>query len=352
MEIAGIENDEDCLTGCPVCAEPYTETGHHVPKLLPCTHSVCLKCLGEKVFRHQDNTLDCPKCGMNHEFVCGIHFVPVNPYIICSVKKSRKQRCIGRLTELCGKHERELRFFCWESLCQRAICSLCVKGDHKNHDWDDLKQAEEKLYDKLGAKSDSLKNFIKVQKEMALEMEKENNAWTKSCEELVESDKKELIRKLNEIFDKLRGNINSQRLRVDACIQDTLRVLNDASQEIRGIENSTHQTTGHKYLIEKQGALDNLETQMKKALQEVYSLKCYEYTKQQNAQGILRRLCGNLLMKRFQSVAQSPTSDGGRTSEVSGSEGELAAKRRRRSAEVTSSTGTAATPSGPFLECE
>ena len=308
-----------------------------MPSLRRTLHSVCLKCLREKVFRHEDNTLDCPKCGMNHEFFCGICTVPVNPYIICSVKKSREQSCIGR-TEQCAEHDRELKFFCWDVPCQKAICSLCVKGEHRDHHWDDLEQAEEKLYEKLCTNSDSLKNFVNVQKETIMKMEEENSSWTKHCEKQVENERKTVIGKLNEMFDKLRAQISSQKIRVDGCIQETVCVLNDASQEITEIEDSTHETTGYRYIIEKQSTLDNLET-----LQEVYSLESYEYTKQYTKQQSghkMSRLVGNLMKKGFQSVTQSPTSEDSHRTAANGSERPSVAKRRRRSGETTTVTST------------
>ena len=32
---------------CQICLEDFEETGDHVPRILPCSHSLCEKCLKE-----------------------------------------------------------------------------------------------------------------------------------------------------------------------------------------------------------------------------------------------------------------------------------------------------------------
>ena len=34
-------DSEDDITNCPVCFEEYTEEGDHVPRILPCYHTIC-----------------------------------------------------------------------------------------------------------------------------------------------------------------------------------------------------------------------------------------------------------------------------------------------------------------------
>ncbi len=49
-----IEGELDCA----ICLQPYTD-----PKLLPCFHVFCAKCLERIVVRNQDgHMIACPKC--------------------------------------------------------------------------------------------------------------------------------------------------------------------------------------------------------------------------------------------------------------------------------------------------
>ncbi len=48
---------------CSVCTDDYQDTGTRIPKLLPCSHTVCLGCLGSMV---QGGQVTCPECRARH----------------------------------------------------------------------------------------------------------------------------------------------------------------------------------------------------------------------------------------------------------------------------------------------
>ena len=54
------------LTECPVCFDEYKD-----PKLLPCNHTLCLKCLESLQSKKQEGQrgwyLKCPICNTKHE---------------------------------------------------------------------------------------------------------------------------------------------------------------------------------------------------------------------------------------------------------------------------------------------
>ena len=56
-------DEGDDLTNCPVCLDEYTETGDHIPRILPCFHTLCEKCLEQLVLADR---LDCPECRLKH----------------------------------------------------------------------------------------------------------------------------------------------------------------------------------------------------------------------------------------------------------------------------------------------
>lgn len=47
---------------CGICTEVYDEDVH-VPKLLPCLHTFCIKCISTI---HKGNSLTCPLCNQMH----------------------------------------------------------------------------------------------------------------------------------------------------------------------------------------------------------------------------------------------------------------------------------------------
>ncbi len=51
------------MVECSVCFEPFARDGEKQPKLLPCTHTLCLWCVGQLV---NGTMLTCPECREDH----------------------------------------------------------------------------------------------------------------------------------------------------------------------------------------------------------------------------------------------------------------------------------------------
>ncbi len=47
LTMAEAENPRSDLTHCPVCFEAYTESGEHIPRILPCFCTMCHVCIGQ-----------------------------------------------------------------------------------------------------------------------------------------------------------------------------------------------------------------------------------------------------------------------------------------------------------------
>ena len=74
---------EDLLT-CGVCLEEYQNSGPHIPRLLPCTHTVCEWCLIQLLGRGE--TLKCPECKERHAAPNRERSFPQNRYLLTLIK--------------------------------------------------------------------------------------------------------------------------------------------------------------------------------------------------------------------------------------------------------------------------
>ncbi len=77
---------------CNICCEEYTEDGDHTPKLLPCSHMVCLLCLQR--LQGNDNRVTCPECRVVSIVPPGgVEAFPTNRYIFPEqyVQEPRRQ---------------------------------------------------------------------------------------------------------------------------------------------------------------------------------------------------------------------------------------------------------------------
>ena len=78
----------ELLFSCQVCFEEFEEDGAHVPRLLPCTHTLCHNCIGRLI---QENRIECPECREKHEAKNEEKSFPQNKYILTQIKRKSSQ---------------------------------------------------------------------------------------------------------------------------------------------------------------------------------------------------------------------------------------------------------------------
>ncbi|VDI37408.1 Hypothetical predicted protein [Mytilus galloprovincialis] len=175
---------------CGICTEIYDEDVH-VPKLLPCLHTLCIKCI---ITIHKGNSLTCPLCNKLHNLKKGeLSSLPKDntrrdlTYILqkhkkcdlekCALCRKSKhlsvkcEKCVMRICLDCQpKHQRKypmhdivigllpvtnemedndlcdqtghdrgrLRYFCKDLQCEKVLCATCVITEHKDHPVEDI----------------------------------------------------------------------------------------------------------------------------------------------------------------------------------------------------------------------
>jgi len=120
----------DDITECPICTEVYTD-----PRVLPCVHTYCLKCIKAWSDKQPGDELACPLC----KKVCtlpsnGVEDLPKNFFVtnFLQMKKlsSAKSKTSG--CEACsgaeGTKVKVATVYC--VVCQQKLCRAC-KEEHK-----------------------------------------------------------------------------------------------------------------------------------------------------------------------------------------------------------------------------
>ena len=78
----------DDTSGCPVCYELF-DTEQRIPRLLPCSHTLCEGCIAEVL--HGKRFLVCPQCRKRHAAYSGVKAFPENKYIFKYLKPESGQ---------------------------------------------------------------------------------------------------------------------------------------------------------------------------------------------------------------------------------------------------------------------
>ena len=144
--------EEDDTLSCPVCMDKYETTGEKIPRIFPCTHTVCEKCITDIM---ENTELACPKCRKKYRAANGAKSFPENPYIINTINIIGEKK--EEEFELCKEHKRELGIYCNDENCMKVICQLCLMKGHMGHNVvDRIEEHKKKLEIMLKTLSDSI----------------------------------------------------------------------------------------------------------------------------------------------------------------------------------------------------
>ena len=232
----------DDLTNCPVCFDEYTETDERIPKILPCSHSLCEKCL-EVLIRN--NKMDCPECRVNHEAASGTKSFPQNKYIVTHLQKkqmieAKAHKIISDGScEMCPEHRREKIFFCKDAGCKKSVCPICFARHHRNHQSIDL-EAQKKKCEPLLANIEALnRDLLETRRHLVCTKEDADNQIL-ACTKAIKSQKEEMMKEMNKKFDSMLKEVTSMtRNDIDkkiAAIDESIILLDNMKEKVDPVD--------------------------------------------------------------------------------------------------------------------
>ena len=207
---------EDMLI-CQICMEDYEETGDHVPRILPCHHSLCEKCLRRII---KINFMECPECRTIHRVSNQVKTFPQNKYILTNIR--RKHAGQGKTTiKACEEHKKELILYCKGPECLRAICPTCLTKYHRGegHDVVDTGEIRKEKKDSLLAKIEVITRSLQEKKKTVLKAKEEAEGKNKECIKKITAGIEQLVQitrrcdQLIAVVDKqIRQNVATEKL--------------------------------------------------------------------------------------------------------------------------------------------
>ena len=219
--------EEEGITNCPVCFEAYEENGNHIPRILPCFHTVCENCIKQLM---TENTLGCPECRTKRPAANGILSFLQNKYVISI---SRRNAQFGS----CEIHNRVINLYCNESNCQHPICSLCLVSEHIRHDIKYFEQLCEQTRNMLSADLVSLKAKLQGARERFMASRRILKKETETCIKNIQIEKKKQMRKKS--FDKMIKKAKEQMKGMDRVISEGVTVIDSKIHFLANAEENT-----------------------------------------------------------------------------------------------------------------
>ena len=235
---------------CPVCFEDFEENGGHVPRLLPCSHTLCHICIGQLI---RNNRLECPTCRMKHEARNEEINFPQNKYILTMMR--RRQRLEGEEIDgsrKCPNHGEKEILFCREDGCQKMMCPLCLSEAHLGHKvvavrdqtkdvltklLDSIEITSKRLNKKIGKVEEVSHDVIKKTETNLLQMKKEKDEMVQD----LEKKKEEMIKQYDGMIRQTEDEANKLREASDnelKAMRDNVTFLKSIKQSIEEEENT------------------------------------------------------------------------------------------------------------------
>ena len=279
-------NEDDDTTNCPVCFEAYGEAEDHVPRLLPCTHTVCEACVKRLLNRA---SLTCPECRMRHPAENEVRSFPQNKYILANIRRKKVEESTEddaekttKMVEKCKQHGKEMAFYCNEKSCKMVISPLCMLQDHRSHDVVDVQQVT-----KHGEAETELKLFLLSTKAKLVAVEEEMKQNYENNIEEIQSQKEELIRKLEERYDKMVQDMKDRMSKLNHDIHCDISAIDKNITEIDEVDESTS--------VER---IKRIEAEVRERVSDVRIYNYYKYEKSiRRSEDDLDELCGKLTEK-------------------------------------------------------
>ena len=224
------------LISCPVCFEDFSEVAPHVPRILPCFHTLCEHCVEQLL---QNRSLECPECREKHHAPGGVKTFQQNKYIIAYITKvvSPQER------RQCPDHGEEMMMFCKRSECGKPICHLCLVKSHKFHNVVDLGEERKENYQRLMFDIEKVSMMLTESKSRNQACQEGlKNEYEKSLN-MIKLRKEEVVRKISEHMDKIEAKISEHRTDQDTEIQKENETIETNIKMIQGIQDGVNETT-------------------------------------------------------------------------------------------------------------
>ena len=283
MRMGGTED----LASCSVCSRGFRAKGDRVPRLLPCSHTVCERCLRGKLLKKY--TLDCPQCGEVHTARNGMESFPSNRYILMYIRSKLEKQESRRS---CVEHGREKNLFC--NNCKVPICVLCLKDEHKGHDFGDIQEAKKQRHQILLSDVETLKTKLARNKRMLLTVQEKERGSFQTCMEQIKANKMQLMKLIQVRYEEMVTDVHGKTIQFDTRINNALTEINENLRALNDMEENTDDSVSHADIADCMETLRRIKRQEINSQPNVNKYSLVTFIENQTPSRFVKSLCGTL----------------------------------------------------------
>ena len=252
----------------------------------------------------KNNNATCPTCSKTHKIV--IEFE--------SEMQHHKTVCI--------EHKKEKNLYCTESDCEIPICVLCLKDEHKNHEFGDLDEVMSERRKTLLANVQSLKKKIQTNENRLITVHNEEMKNSNACIESIKEYEKTLIRKIQKKMQKRVTEVQDRKIQLEHNSKEAVGKLKDTFQMLESIEETCTGPLSHKRLMEKEEAVKKSKAHVRDALSNVKKYIHVEFTESNIPNKTITELCGQVTddIKKLKDCKVKGTNKEGKKQQILGEE--------------------------------
>ena len=274
------------ILACQICLEDFEEAGDHVPRILPCSHTLCEKCLKQLI---QGNFVECPECRKKHRVVNEVKTFPQNKYILANIRRKQveiQKDQTSKAVDICEKHGKELILYCKAPDCLTTICQTCLTRHHRGHD---VVETEEIEKEALLEKIEVVIKDLQERKRNTSEADNKN----RECVEKIIARKEQLIQIINERCDQLLTQVREQIQPNEASAKEMIfDELLDLLNNIR--DNVDKEVITHDEIEADMDTVTSIEESVQDHSPEKPVCNFFEFQINESVPADIERLCGHL----------------------------------------------------------
>ena len=261
------------MLSCVVCLEEFEDSGDHIPRLLPCTHTLCQTCV-KQLIRYQ--RLECPECRSKHDAKDEEKSFPQNKYLLMQMKRNpteaKELKSEQNEKELCEEHGKEVVLFCKEPGCQKPICLSCLKKYHRRHDVTEIEdETREVLMKKITFYEKNLKEKIVILNVAKNDVKRQ----TEVCLNDLEKRREEIKNEIDKQFDQMKKEAEDHQREQIIFVDNEIDALNENLNLLSSIKLDTENDNSYNDLKDKLDTVLGLKETVNEHLS---GERMYEYT--------------------------------------------------------------------------